>query len=171
MGKRRARRVGRHAIPFLEHDGEYWGPPPDDEAAIAELERLRTEKGVAFIVFPWTASWWLRTIPIFTIVSVLDMPAFWKMSALIVFDIRQTQHVPRARVAPMLSICTTVKNRSRVHVEGRELLLFPNCVETIVRARGGVADGLELVVTDWESDDWPLAEWLEDARIQFQCAC
>lgn len=62
----------------------------------------------------------------------------------------------------LLSICTTVKNRSRVQVGGRELRLFPNCVDSIVRARG-VKINLELVVADWESDDWPLAEWLRDA--------
>src|SRR6185503_7056038 len=29
------------AIPFLEKNGEYWGPPADDATAIRELERLR----------------------------------------------------------------------------------------------------------------------------------
>src|SRR5260221_2074296 len=29
------------AMPFLEKDGQYWGPPPGDETAIRELERLR----------------------------------------------------------------------------------------------------------------------------------
>src|SRR5206468_624800 len=29
------------AIPFLEKNGQYWGPPPDDATAISELERLR----------------------------------------------------------------------------------------------------------------------------------
>src|SRR5262245_19862865 len=28
-------------LPFLEKNGQYWGPPPDDDAAIRELERLR----------------------------------------------------------------------------------------------------------------------------------
>jgi polysaccharide pyruvyl transferase WcaK-like protein len=48
----------RRAIPFLEHDGEYWGAPPDDETAIRELERLR-ETGAGFMVFGWPAFWWL----------------------------------------------------------------------------------------------------------------
>jgi len=62
----------------------------------------------------------------------------------------------------MLSICTTIKNRSRLTVEGRELLLFPKCVESI---RASVDDDLpcELVVADWHSDDWPLLEWLPGA--------
>jgi O-methyltransferase len=48
----------RDARPFLERDGQYWGPPPDDETAIRELERLRGE-GSSHIVFAWPAFWWL----------------------------------------------------------------------------------------------------------------
>ncbi len=50
--------AGRHAVPFLERDGQYWGPPLDDETAIRELERLR-QAGANFIVFGWPAFWWL----------------------------------------------------------------------------------------------------------------
>jgi hypothetical protein len=50
--------VDRHAIPFLERDGQDWGPPEDNETAIRELERLR-RAGAAFIVFAWPAFWWL----------------------------------------------------------------------------------------------------------------
>jgi UDP-glucose 4-epimerase len=46
------------AIPFIERDGQYWGPPPDDKTAIQELERLR-KGGASFIVFGWPAFWWL----------------------------------------------------------------------------------------------------------------
>jgi hypothetical protein len=46
------------AIPFLEHEGQYWGPPEDDETAIQEFERLR-ERGAKFIVFAWPALWQL----------------------------------------------------------------------------------------------------------------
>ena len=49
---------GRRRIPFLEHDGQYWGPPADDRTAIGELERLR-QQGAGFIVFAWPAFWWL----------------------------------------------------------------------------------------------------------------
>jgi SAM-dependent methyltransferase len=45
-------------IPFLEHDGEYWGKPPDDDTAIAELERMR-RAGAGFIVFGPGTFWWL----------------------------------------------------------------------------------------------------------------
>ena len=49
---------GRHCIPFLEQDGRYGGPPPDDDTAIQELERLR-RAGASFVVFAWPAFWWL----------------------------------------------------------------------------------------------------------------
>ncbi len=50
--------AGRKRIPFLEHEGQYWGCPADDATAIAELERLR-ERGADFMVFTWQAFWWL----------------------------------------------------------------------------------------------------------------
>ncbi len=49
---------GYSTIPFLERDGEYWGPPPDDGTAIQELERLR-QSGADYMVFAWPAFWWL----------------------------------------------------------------------------------------------------------------
>ncbi|MDZ8185429.1 MAG: glycosyltransferase [Nostoc sp. ChiSLP02] len=48
----------RRSIPFLEKDGMYWGPPPDDAIAIKEFERLHHE-GASFIVFGSPAFWWL----------------------------------------------------------------------------------------------------------------
>jgi hypothetical protein len=50
--------TGRRAIPFLEKNGIYWGPPPDNETAMRELERLRRQ-GASFIAFAWPAFWWL----------------------------------------------------------------------------------------------------------------
>ncbi len=49
----------RRPIPFLEKDGQYWGPPPDDETAIQECERLR-RAGASFIVFTPPTFWWLK---------------------------------------------------------------------------------------------------------------
>jgi len=49
---------GRHTVPFLEKEGQYWGAPPDDATAIRELERLR-HSGASFMVFAWPAFWWL----------------------------------------------------------------------------------------------------------------
>ncbi|NEQ05155.1 MAG: glycosyltransferase family 2 protein [Moorea sp. SIO4E2] len=44
-------------LPFLEQNGQYWGLPPDDYTAIAELERLH-QNGANFIVFTWPTFWW-----------------------------------------------------------------------------------------------------------------
>jgi hypothetical protein len=49
----------RSASPFLEKDGQYWGPPPDDATAIRELERMRAA-GARFIAFIWPTFWWLE---------------------------------------------------------------------------------------------------------------
>lgn len=55
----RPRLEGTHeVIPFLEQDGRYWGPPPDDREAIQELNRLR-RAGVRNVVVAWPAFWWL----------------------------------------------------------------------------------------------------------------
>jgi len=48
-----------HALPFLEKDGQYWGPPRDDTTAIGELQRMR-QTGARFIVFIWSTLWWLK---------------------------------------------------------------------------------------------------------------
>ena len=50
---------GRRSIPFLERDGRHWGDPADDDTAIAELERMREERGAEFLVFFLSAFWWL----------------------------------------------------------------------------------------------------------------
>jgi hypothetical protein len=49
---------GRTLLPFLERDGEYWGPPSDSDTAIKELERLR-DTGARFIIFAQPSFWWL----------------------------------------------------------------------------------------------------------------
>jgi hypothetical protein len=48
----------RRYFPFLEHKGQYWGPPPDDATAVRELERLR-RLGASFMAFVWPTFWWL----------------------------------------------------------------------------------------------------------------
>ena len=60
-----------------------------------------------------------------------------------------------------LSICITVKNRSRVESENGTLLLFPNCIDSIVRSIPPDIS-TEIVITDWESDDWPIKKWITE---------
>lgn len=50
--------AARKALPFLEREGQYWGRPQDDAAAIEEVERLR-RAGTRWMVFAWPAFWWL----------------------------------------------------------------------------------------------------------------
>lgn len=64
----------------------------------------------------------------------------------------------------LVSICISVKNRSRIVVptsdgSSVELRLFYNCVKSLMDATRDM-DGLELSVADWKSQDWPLDEWL-----------
>ncbi|MDZ8185430.1 MAG: glycosyltransferase family A protein [Nostoc sp. ChiSLP02] len=74
-------------LPFLEHEGQYWGAPLDDETAIRELERMR-QGGASFIVIAWSAFWWLdyysglRNYLSSNFCCVLDN------SRLVVFDLR-----------------------------------------------------------------------------------
>jgi len=48
-----------HALPFTERNGEFWGAPADDKAAIDELERLRKERDASILVFLWSNFWQL----------------------------------------------------------------------------------------------------------------
>jgi SAM-dependent methyltransferase len=45
-------------VPFPEREGQYWGPPADDQSAVRELERLR-QLGASSVVFAFPAFWWL----------------------------------------------------------------------------------------------------------------
>jgi hypothetical protein len=53
---------GRRCLPFLERDGQFWGPPPDDDTAVVELERLRAEEA-GFFILGWPVLWWLEHYP------------------------------------------------------------------------------------------------------------
>ncbi|MCC5651559.1 glycosyltransferase family 2 protein [Nostoc sp. XA013] len=74
-------------LPFLECNGQYWGPPPDDRTAIRELERMRQE-GASFMVFAWPGFWWLDYY--FGLRNYLRSKFYCVLdnSRLIVFDLR-----------------------------------------------------------------------------------
>jgi hypothetical protein len=65
--------AGQHAVTqFPEKNGEYAGPPADDDEAVRALERLREERGGFFAVL-WPAFWWFETYPRFS--SLLESTA------------------------------------------------------------------------------------------------
>jgi glycosyltransferase involved in cell wall biosynthesis len=49
---------GRKRLLFGERDGNYWGPPVDDQEAVNSLEAA-INGGAEFLVLAWPAFWWL----------------------------------------------------------------------------------------------------------------
>jgi hypothetical protein len=82
------------ALPFLEKDGQYWGPPSDDATAIRELERLR-KAGARSVVFIWTAFWWLKHYAKFERHLRSRYRCARKNECLVAFDLRSP--MPRRR--------------------------------------------------------------------------
>ena len=77
----------RRIVPFLEHDGLYWGLPSDDVTAIRELERLR-RAGASFMAFAWPAFWWFDHYRELYGYLCSTYRCIWKNDQLIVFDLR-----------------------------------------------------------------------------------
>jgi hypothetical protein len=86
---------GRRCLPFLERDGEAWGPPADDRTAVRELERMRAA-GADFIVFAWPAFWWFGNYRGFLRYVQQRYHCVVDDEKLRVFDLRQE----RSQVAP-----------------------------------------------------------------------
>lgn len=62
----------------------------------------------------------------------------------------------------LLSICITIKNRSRVTLpDGQVIALFPNCLRSIA-SLAGEGHNMEVVIADFDSTDWPLNQWVEE---------
>ena len=81
----------RTAMPFLERNGDYWGPPSDDDQAVAELERLR-HAGAGFIVFVWPAFWWLDHYAGFAEHLETRYHCVIKSDHVVVYDLRRPEH-------------------------------------------------------------------------------
>lgn len=54
----------RQVYPFTEHEGRYWGPPANDEAALQELNRLR-ERGADYFAIAFPSFWIIEQFPQF----------------------------------------------------------------------------------------------------------
>jgi hypothetical protein len=79
---------GRRRLAFPERDGQYWGSPSDQDAAIRECERLR-DAGATFIIFGWPAFWWLDYYAGFHRHLRATYPCILENDRLVVFDLRQ----------------------------------------------------------------------------------
>jgi SAM-dependent methyltransferase len=79
--------AGRRAYPFLERNGDYWGPPQDDATAVRECERLR-KAGANFMVFAWPAFWWLDHYTGLRDHLRANYPCVLENDRLIIFDLR-----------------------------------------------------------------------------------
>ena len=79
--------LGIQPIPFLENAGVYFGPPPDDDTAIRELERLR-QRGAGYIAFAWPAFWWLEHYHAFSRFLHERFPCVLHNERLAIFDLR-----------------------------------------------------------------------------------
>jgi hypothetical protein len=77
----------RRPLPFLEDDGEPWGPPADDAEAIAELERMR-RAGASTIAFVSTAFWWLEHYTEFHAYLRRSFPCIAESARVVAFDLR-----------------------------------------------------------------------------------
>lgn len=74
-------------IPFLEHDGQYWGLPANDLTAIREFDRLY-QLGCSAIVFLWNTWWWLDYYQEFSHYLRHNFPCLLEKDCLIAFDLR-----------------------------------------------------------------------------------
>jgi hypothetical protein len=77
-----------NALPFLEKNGRYWGPPQDDQAAIEELERMKNDDS-QFIVFISSTFWWLQYYRQFEQHLRSRYSCIREDEQLVVFDLRQ----------------------------------------------------------------------------------
>jgi len=82
----------------------------------------------------------------------------------------RTEDIPHASRV-LISVCVALRNRSRVALEdGHVLELFPNFVRSLATVADEFSEQgiVELVVADFQSDDWPLEEWLADFAVSVQ---
>ncbi len=102
---------GRKALPFLERDGCYWGPPADDETAVRELERLR-RAGAHFIAFAWPSFWWLEHYAGFQRYLGSNFDCVRRNERLVVFDLR------RATAATLMFVPVEPREEGMKQIEG-----------------------------------------------------
>jgi len=65
-----------------------------------------------------------------------------------------------------LSICVTIKNRSYVKTQHGVITLFPNCLQSINDSLSNLKIPTELIITDWESTDCNLYDYLHSIEFE-----
>jgi hypothetical protein len=84
---------------LLETNGQYSGPPRDNETAIREVERLR-QAGARFLVVTWPAFWWLDYYSGLHQHLRSVFPCLLDNERLILFDLRSSILVNGSREKP-----------------------------------------------------------------------
>jgi FkbM family methyltransferase len=79
--------AGRTRLPFVEKNGQYFGPPLDDAHAIDELIRLRAAGATHFALL-WPAFWFFDTYPAFERQLRNAHRCVLESAGAIVFDLR-----------------------------------------------------------------------------------
>ena len=79
--------AGYRALPFLEHEGRYWGPPQDGACAIRELERMRAQ-GATHLVVAWPTFWWLDYYRDFADHLTVHFSRVMENDRVVIFDLR-----------------------------------------------------------------------------------
>jgi len=78
---------GRRRVPFPESGGKFAGCPPNDAAAIHELERQRKEFKAEFLVVASSSFWWLEHYPSFAEHLRATFPCVLEDDSIVVFDL------------------------------------------------------------------------------------
>lgn len=63
-----------------------------------------------------------------------------------------------------LSVCMAVKERSKTDTGEGVRYYLPNTIRSIALSMLP-GDSVEIVVADWQSEDWPLAEWIHQMAV------
>ena len=86
-------------LPFIEKDGQHWGSPVDDAEAIAELERMRSEKGASLMVFLWEYFWCLQHYTGFNEYLTENYDRVIDNDYIIAFDLKNRRKPEQPRMA------------------------------------------------------------------------
>jgi FkbM family methyltransferase len=79
--------AGRARLPFLERQGQYFGPPADDAQAIGELGRLRAAGATHFALL-WPAFWFFDAYPLFEQHLRREHRSVLESASAVVFELR-----------------------------------------------------------------------------------